>query len=92
MIRLLSGNGELSRVSIPGRPTPTEKGLVTPAEAANRNWIGEGFFGTLRIPLVTGRTIERRDLRPDADAVVVDELFVRRFFPNENPLGRRFLV
>lgn len=89
-IRLLSGNGDLSRVSIPGRPTPIEKGLVTPAEAANRNWIGEGFFETLRIPLVTGRTIERRDLRPDADAVVVDELFVRRFFPNENPLGRRF--
>ena len=25
-----------------------------------------------------------------ADVVVVDELFAKRFFPNENPLGRRF--
>jgi predicted permease len=54
------------------------------------NSVGGGLFETLRIPLVTGRTIERRDIRPNADAVVVDELFVRRFFPNENPLGRRF--
>jgi predicted permease len=89
-VRLLSGNGQLSRVSIPGRPSPIDKGLVSPDEAANVNWVGEGFFETLRIPLIAGRTIERRDIRPSADAVVVDELFTRRFFPNENPLGRRF--
>jgi len=44
----------------------------------------------MRIPVVAGRAIERRDLRPNAEAVVVDELFARRFFPNQNPLGRRF--
>jgi predicted permease len=89
-VRLLSGNGQLSRVSIPGRPTPIDKGLVRAEDAANVNWVGEGFFETLRIPLIAGRTIERGDFRRNADAVVVDELFARRFFPNENPLGRRF--
>jgi predicted permease len=89
-VRPLSGNGQLSRVSVPGRPSPIEKGLVSPEDAANVNWVGEGFFETLRIPLEAGRTIERRDFRPNADAVVVDELFTRRFFPNENPLGQRF--
>ncbi len=89
-VRLLSGNGNLSRVSVPGRPSSIEKGVVAPTEAANVNSVGDGFFETLRIPLIAGRTIERRDIRPNADAVVVDELFTRRFFPNENPLGRRF--
>ena len=60
------------------------------AEAVNVNRVGDGFFETLRIPLIAGRAIERRDIRPNAEAVVVDELFARRFFPNENPLGRRF--
>src|SRR5580692_3001850 len=88
--RLLSSGGQLSRVSIPGHPSLTEKGMVTPAQAATENWIGEGFFETLHIPLVAGRTIDRRDIHPDGEAVVVDELFARDFFPNENPIGRRF--
>jgi predicted permease len=89
-VRLLSGNGNVSRVSIPGRSAPIERGIVNDAEAAFRNSAGDGLFETLRIPVVAGRTLEARDMRPNADAVVVDELFVRRFFPDMNPLGRRF--
>ncbi|MGC2661570.1 MAG: FtsX-like permease family protein, partial [Bryobacteraceae bacterium] len=33
---------------------------------------------------------EPRDLNPNSDAVVVDEFFVRHFFPNQDPLGQRF--
>jgi predicted permease len=54
------------------------------------NRVGDGALETLRIPLLAGRTIERRDIYPNASAVVVDELFARHFFPNQNPLGRRF--
>jgi predicted permease len=89
-VRLLSGNGNISRVSIPGRQSRIEKGIVSAADAVQRNSVSDGFFETLRIPVVAGRTIEQRDQRPNADAVVVDELFARRFFPNQNPLGRRF--
>ncbi len=89
-VRLLSGGGNLGRVNIPGRPFRFERGVVNEAQAATRNRVGDGFFETLRIPLVAGRTIERRDIRPNAEAVVVDELFARRLFPNQNPLGRRF--
>jgi len=88
--RLLSGNGNISRVSIPGRPSRIEEGIVNEADAVQRNAVGDGFFETLRIPLIAGRRIERRDIRPKAEAVVVDELFAKRFFPNQNPLGRRF--
>jgi predicted permease len=89
-VRLLSGNGNLSRVSIPGRVSPIEKGVVAEGDAANQNRVGVGLLETLRIPVVAGRGIEPGDIRPNADAVVVDELFTRQFFPNENPLGRRF--
>jgi len=92
-VRLLSGNGNISRINVPGRASPIERGIVNPADRVSRNRVGEGFFDTMRIPLVGGRAIERRDIRPNADApipVIVDELFTRRFFPNVSPLGRRF--
>src|SRR5207244_11423986 len=89
-VRLLSGNGNVSRVSIPGRTSSIERGIVNDAEAAFRNSVGEGLFDTLRIPIVAGRTIEARDIRANADVVVVDERFARHFFPNLNPIGRRF--
>src|SRR5262249_11430625 len=83
-VRLLQGGGSSSRVNIAGRPYQTE------ANRVNRNRVGSGLFETLRIPVIAGRAIEQRDLRPNAEAVVVDDLFARRFFPNQNPLGLRF--
>jgi len=44
----------------------------------------------MRIPLIAGRKMEPRDHRTDSEGVVVDQLFAQRFFPNQNPLGRRF--
>jgi predicted permease len=81
--RLLSGGGNNGRVNLPGRPWNDE-------HRANMNTVGDGFFDTLRIRLIAGRTLDRRDMHPDAQAAVVDELFARRYFPNANPLGRRF--
>jgi len=88
--RPMTSGGRLSRVSIPGRSFRVEKGVVAPEQAATVNWVGEGFFETLRIPLLAGRAIDRRDIRTSGEAVVVDERFAKHFFPNENPLGRRF--
>ena len=81
--RPLSGMGNNGLMNFFGRP-------LNPANRANMNRVGDGFFETVRMPLIAGRAIEQRDLRENADAVVVDEAFARQFFPNENPLGRRF--
>jgi predicted permease len=89
-VRLLSGNGNLFSISIPGRPSSTAQGIANPAESAFINHVGDDFFKTLGIPLLAGRAIDARDIRPNADAVVVDELFAHHFFPNQNPLERRF--
>jgi predicted permease len=81
--RPLSGMGNNGLMNLFGRP-------LNPANRANLNSVGDGFFETLRMPLIAGRTLEPRDMREKADAVVVDEVFVRQLFPHENPLGRRF--
>ena len=75
--------GNNLRVRFAGQPRDAASG-------ANLNNVGEGFFETLRIPLLAGRTLQRIDMSPNADAVVVDEVFARRYFPNESALGRPF--
>ncbi len=50
--RLLSGGGNNGRVNLPGRPWDD-------ASRADFNTVGEGFFETLRIPIISGRAIRR---------------------------------
>jgi predicted permease len=51
--------------------------------------VGPHFFKTLGIPLVLGRVIDARDTPGSTPVAVVNETFVRRYLPNQNPLGRR---
>ncbi|HEY7498602.1 MAG TPA: ABC transporter permease [Vicinamibacterales bacterium] len=81
--RFLAGMGNNGLMNFAGRP-------LDQGNRANMNSVGEGFFETVGIPLVAGRTIDARDIRQESGAVVVDEMFAKRFFPNESPLGRRF--
>ena len=84
-VRLLSGAMSSTRANVPGRPY-REDG----SNDVMLNNVSDGLFETLGIPLLDGRALEPRDIRPKAEAVVVNELFVERFFPNQNPLGQRF--
>ncbi len=71
-------------IEIDGRPNPPDRPL--------RSRVGQaepGFFETLGIPLLRGRTFAAAD--NDAKAayvVVVNQAFVKRFFPGEDPIGR----
>jgi predicted permease len=48
--------------------------------------ISPGYLRALAIPLRAGREFNDRDAA--VKAVVVNEAFVKRYFPNQNPLGR----
>jgi putative ABC transport system permease protein len=49
-----------------------------------------GYFAAMGIPLVRGRLYTRAEDRIDAPpVVVVTEEFVRKYFPNEDPIGKR---
>jgi predicted permease len=51
--------------------------------------VGPSFFETLQIPVLRGRSLDARDRAGAPDAVVVNEAFVRRFWPDRDPLGLR---
>ncbi len=52
-----------------------------------------GYFETMRIPLLSGRTFVRSDNEDQAlDVAIVDAKFVARVFGKANPLGAQILV
>jgi len=51
--------------------------------------VSDGYFETMGIPLIKGRTLQPTD-RPGAPlAVMVNEAFVKRYWPNREPIGGR---
>jgi putative ABC transport system permease protein len=53
--------------------------------------VAPGFFETMQIPLLAGRTFVRGDLLTERPTVViVNESFARRYFGGEPAVGRRF--
>lgn len=62
-------------------------------EPKARNYVaGSEYFQVLGIPLIKGRGILASDSGGAPLAVVVNETFAQRFFPKQNPLGRRILI
>ena len=52
--------------------------------------VGNRFFETMGIRILAGRAIDQHDRPNSPRAAVVNEEFARRFFQNENPLGKTF--
>ena len=69
-----------SDISINGAPPS-----ATPAWFLN---VSPGWVSTMKIPLVSGRDFRPEDSSPGA--AIVNETFVRTFFPGQDPLGRTF--
>jgi putative ABC transport system permease protein len=51
-----------------------------------------GYFETMGIPLVAGRDFAASDGPDDARVVIINQTFAARYFPNQNPVGRRINV
>ncbi len=47
------------------------------------------YFKTMRIPLLAGREFTSRDNRDGTPVVIINETLAKKFFPNENPIGKR---
>jgi predicted permease len=48
-----------------------------------------GYFESMKIPLVHGRYFEDRDSADAPRVVIVDTRLAKRFWPGQNPVGRR---
>jgi putative ABC transport system permease protein len=63
-----------------------------PANRARLAAVTPVYFAALGIPLRQGRLLTVADGEEGREAVVVNEAFVRRFSPHQNPLGRRLVL
>jgi predicted permease len=69
-----------------------EGDTTTGAQTAPRAYvhlITPEFFQTLRVPFRAGRTFELPEISAASTAVIVSEPLVTRFWPNQNPIGKR---
>jgi putative ABC transport system permease protein len=65
--------------------------VLTPAESDQIFYqeIGPNFFGTMEIPLKSGREFTMRDDLNAPHRIVVNEAFAHRYWPRQNVLGKR---
>ncbi len=66
---------------------------VPPSDSTHRvdfDRVGPGYFATIGQPVLEGRGIQLSDREDTQHVAVVNQGFVRRFFPNEDPIGRHF--
>ncbi len=56
---------------------------------AYRHYVTPEYFATLRLPLRAGRVFTDADVTPASTAVIVSENVVKRFWPEQNPIGKR---
>ncbi|HKS41992.1 MAG TPA: ABC transporter permease [Blastocatellia bacterium] len=66
--------------SIAGRPFPYD---------ADYRTVSPGYFNAMGIPLVNGRDFDERDEMMGNPVVIINEMLAKRYFANQNPLGKR---
>lgn len=54
--------------------------------------VSPAWFSTLRVPLVAGRVFTDADDAQAVNVVIVNETFVRQFWPGQNPIGKHILI
>lgn len=79
-----SDNGWVQDLTIENRPAAVGK-----FQTATRLPVSEGYFSSLRIAILSGRGFTSSDTLDSLPVAVVSQRFVDRYFPGENPIGRR---
>jgi len=83
----LSGADPSNAFAIEGRPFPEGEW-----QSANFGTISPDYFRALEIPLLRGRYFTDQDSSGAPGVAIIDEEMARRYFPGEDPTGKRISV
>ena len=82
----LEGNNWGECVIQQGHPAPG------PNDKCGSTWdrVSTHFLDAIGVPILRGRGFTDQDTGTSQQVAVVNQTFVKRFFPNEDPIGQRF--
>jgi predicted permease len=69
---------------------PDSEGRIKPSGDGYIHQVRENFLEAMGIPLLAGRTLRAEDDARAPKVVVVNQTFANKYFPDENPVGKRF--
>jgi predicted permease len=79
------GNGG-DRMLIDGAPVPADPNTLD----AGYNVVSPEYFSVMGIDLLRGRAFTEADKEQSTDVAVISETTARKFWPNQDPIGRTF--
>jgi putative ABC transport system permease protein len=82
------GSSSSNTFAIEGQPPPDPGNRPS----AHVRVVTPDYFATMRIPLVRGRRLDARDTADVLQVAVISELMAKRFWPDQDPIGRRFKI
>jgi putative ABC transport system permease protein len=65
---------------------------VSEKSVAFYNAVSPDYFPTMMIPLLKGRSFSNRDVRGSQNVAIVNETLARRYFGNEDAIGKRITL
>ena len=81
----LAINYNRNTIYFPEHPSADGRGTTIAA-----TWVDDNYFRTLAVPVLRGRDFTSADNPSSAKVAIVNEAFVRRYWPESDGLGRRF--
>jgi macrolide transport system ATP-binding/permease protein len=81
----LAINYNRATIFFPEKQAPGDRG--TPISAT---WVDDRYFTTLNVPLLRGRNFTTGDTASSTKVAIVNDAFVRRYWPGQDALGKRF--
>jgi putative ABC transport system permease protein len=84
----MAGLGAGTSFTIEGQPPSAPGQDKTTAVTVCEN----GFFRTLKIPLLRGRLFTEQEMQEKRDVVIINKALAQRYFPDQDPIGKRVTI
>ena len=84
----LGNNNNDSVIIAEGYQMKPGESVISPSRVE----LSPGYFDAMSVKLLRGRFFDDRDAPKAQQAVIVDEKLAKRFWPNQDPIGRRMYL